>query len=104
MFSRPPPVAFSGRQMSASWTDVSSGLIPVGGNVWALAIDSEIMPLPELLAAVYFAASDPLSRRGSFRDQGLAQRQHRGPEICDYRKTQQVRLVGSSSATFRRGK
>jgi photosystem II stability/assembly factor-like uncharacterized protein len=24
----------------ASWTDVSSDLIPVGGNVWALAMDS----------------------------------------------------------------
>src|SRR5215472_11465865 len=25
----------------AFWTDISSGLIPVGGNVWTLAMDSE---------------------------------------------------------------
>ena len=40
----------------------------------------EIMPLPERLVAEYFAASDPLSRCESFRAQGLAQRQRRGPE------------------------
>jgi len=27
-----------------------------GGSVWALAIDSEGLPLPELLVPVYFAA------------------------------------------------
>ena len=38
------------------------------------------MPLPERLAAEYFAASDPLSRGELFRARELAQRQHRGPE------------------------
>jgi len=36
--------------------------------------------MPEPLAAVCFAASDPPQRCGSFRDRSLAQRQHRGPE------------------------
>ena len=38
----------------------------------------ETMPLPEQLVAEYFAASDPLSRCGAFRNRGLAQRQCRG--------------------------
>src|SRR5207248_10200642 len=40
----------------------------------------ETMPLPEQLVAGYFAASDPLSRCGQFRNRGLAQRRRRGPE------------------------
>jgi photosystem II stability/assembly factor-like uncharacterized protein len=40
----------------ASWTDISSGLIPFGGNVWALAMDSGTMPLPERLVAEYFGS------------------------------------------------
>src|SRR5881392_1630241 len=40
----------------------------------------ETMPLPERLVAEYFAASDPLSRCEAFRNRGLTQRQHRGPE------------------------
>jgi len=65
------------------WSDVSTGLLPPGGNVWAVAtggLPPEDLPMPELLAVVYFAASDPLPRCGSFRDRGLAQRQHRGPD------------------------
>jgi len=31
---------FTSTNDGGSWTDISSGLIPVGGNVWALAIDS----------------------------------------------------------------
>jgi len=88
------------------WSDVSSGLLPPGGNVWAVAtggLPPEDLPVPVLLAAVYFTASDPLPRRGSFRDQGLAQRRHRDPESLAIQKRQHVRLVGLSSATFRRG-
>ena len=36
--------------------------------------------MPELLAAVYFAVSDLLPARASFRTRGRAQRQCRGPE------------------------
>ena len=36
--------------------------------------------MPELLAAVYFVAFDPLPRCGLFRDRGLAGRQPSGPE------------------------
>jgi photosystem II stability/assembly factor-like uncharacterized protein len=42
-----------------NWSDISSGLLPPGGNVWAVAIDSERLPLPELVAPVYFAACNP---------------------------------------------
>ena len=55
------------------WSDVSSGLLPPGGNVWAVAtggLPPEDLPMPVLLTAVYFAASDQLPRRGSFRDRG----------------------------------
>ena len=65
------------------WSDFSSGLLPPGGNVCAVATGGllpEDLPMPELLAAVYFTASDPLSRCGSFRERGLGQRQHRGPD------------------------
>ena len=41
----------------------------------------EDLPMPELLAAVYFAASDPPPHCGSFGDPGLAQRQHRGLRV-----------------------
>jgi hypothetical protein len=36
--------------------------------------------MPELLAAVYFVAFDPLPRCGLFRDRGLARGQPSGPE------------------------
>ena len=67
------------------WSDVSSGLLPPGGNVWAVAtgaIASGGFAMRELLAAAYFAASDPAQRSGSFQERGLGQRQHRGPEGC----------------------
>src|SRR5882672_2718447 len=48
---------------------------------WRLVgLPREDLPMPELLAAVYFAASDLPPPGESFRDRGLAQRQHRGPE------------------------
>ena len=49
------------------WTDVSSGLLPPGGNVWAVATGG--LP-PEDLS--YFAASDPLSRCESRSEAELA--------------------------------
>src|SRR4029077_16420827 len=48
---------------------------------WRLkGLPPEDLPMPELLAAVSFEASDPLPRCGSFRDRSLARRQHRGPD------------------------
>ena len=57
---------FRRAEMSVRWR--LGGLLP------------EDLPMPELLAAVYFAPSDPLPWCGSFRDRGLGQRQHRGPD------------------------
>src|SRR6476646_11885094 len=48
---------------------------------WRLGgLPPEDLPMPELLAAVYFAAFDPLPRCGLFRDRGLTGRQPSGPE------------------------
>jgi len=52
---------------AGQWSDVSSGLLPRGGNVWAVATGGfapEDLPMPELLAAVSFEASDLPPRRG----------------------------------------
>ena len=47
------------------WSDVSSGLLPPGGNVWAVAtggIASAGFAFAGTADGGYFAASDPLSR------------------------------------------
>ena len=55
-FSLARPVEFSSRNNGDEWRDISSGIIPVGGNVWTMAIDSSGMPLPEALAVEYSEA------------------------------------------------
>jgi photosystem II stability/assembly factor-like uncharacterized protein len=47
------------------WTNISSGLIPVDGNVWALAVDSGDYAYAGRPAAEYFARPDQLDQRPS---------------------------------------
>jgi hypothetical protein len=67
------------------WTDVSSGLLPPGGNVWAVAtggIASGGFVFAGTAAGVGIS-QPPIHCRGASRvrkPRGLAQRQHRGPE------------------------
>jgi photosystem II stability/assembly factor-like uncharacterized protein len=42
-----------------SWTDVSSGLLPPGGNVWALAIDSETFLFAGTAGGGVFRSMEP---------------------------------------------
>jgi hypothetical protein len=54
----------------------------------------------ELLAAVYFAVSDLLPARASFRARGFAQRQSRGPETLLITAGATMRPVLSSLGDF----
>jgi hypothetical protein len=86
-FSQPLPTAFSGRQMMVfrGRTSATASFLPgktFGHWQWI----PETMPMRELLVAQYFAASDPLSPCGSFRDRGLGQRQPPYLSVVDYNK------------------
>ena len=60
----------------------------------------EDLPMPELLAAVSFEASDPLQRCVSFQDRGLARRQPRDPESLLMTPAQHVRPLAHLRPAF----
>jgi hypothetical protein len=75
IFGGTPGGVFRSMNDADQWSNVSSRLLPAGGIVRAVAtggLAPEDLPMPELLAAVSFEASNPLPRCGSFRERGLA--------------------------------
>src|SRR4026208_874340 len=81
------------------WTSAAASFLSVEMFGRWLSIPKG-MPMLELLAAVYFAVSDLLPARASFRARGFAQRQSRGPETLLITAGATMRPVLSSLGDF----
>jgi hypothetical protein len=53
---------FSSRNNGNEWRDISGGIIPVGGNVWALAIDSSANAFAGSAGGGVFRSAQPTKR------------------------------------------
>ena len=67
-----------------SWIDISGGVIPPGGNVWALAIDSEGYAFAGTAGGGVLRSARS-TRAETFENRDLDQHHHLGPEThpCD---------------------
>ena len=89
------------------WSDVSSGLLPPGGNVWAVAtggIASGGFAYAGTAGGGVFRSVHSIAVvRGLSETEASPNASTTALRVCRLQQVQEVRLVGSSSATFRRG-
>ena len=107
IFARTAGGVFRSMNDADQWSDVGGGLLPPGGNVWAVATEGigsgEFAYAGTAGGGVFRSVHSIAVVRGLSETEASPNASTTALRVCRLQQVQEVRLVGSSSATFRRG-